>query len=349
MPGKAINVAAKQPLQSVYRPGDNRWLHWRRRTYEILARDCTHDPLSVAVDCFLITLICISVLGIVLESIQSLYTAHRAVFDGLEIFTVSVFSVEYALRLWSCVERPCDAGDGNDRRASRVAYLCSPAALIDLIAIVPFYLTCFGLVSASDFRFLRAVRLLRVLKLTRYSAAFDTLACALRENVRAFAAGLFVLIIAMLIAATGMYYFERLAQPESFSSIPAAMWWAFATLTTVGYGDIVPVTVGGKVFGAVISVVGIGMVALPTGILASAFTEQLRQRTERYRVESDNVWRDGVVTDEEEADLEALREQLGLSRHTASQILDAERVRAMLRHDQQVGRCPTCGAVSESQ
>lgn len=348
MAEKASKLTGNESLRSVYRTGNSRWSHVRRRTREILARDCTHDPLSIAVDCFLIALICISVLGIVLESIQSLYQAHRAVFDVLEIFTVSVFSIEYVLRIWSCVERPAAAHSTRRAFGERLAYVRSPAALIDLVSILPFYLTCFGLVTSSDFRFLRAVRLLRVLKLTRYSGAFDTLASAVRENMRAFAAGLFVLIIAMLIAATGMYYFERTAQPEAFSSIPAAMWWAFATLTTVGYGDIVPVTVGGKTFGAVISVVGIGMVALPTGILASAFTEQLRQRTERYRMESDNAWRDGVVTDEEEASLEALREQLGLSRHTASQILDHERVKSMLREGSAALTCPACGAESKS-
>lgn len=332
--------------RSVFRDGDSRWAHWRRRTRQVLARDCRHDPLSLAVDCFLIALICISVVGIVLESINSLYVQYKPIFDALEVFTVAVFTIEYLLRIWSCADRSSAARHAMSDIAVRWQYIRSPSAIIDLVAILPFYLTGFGIIASSDLRFLRALRLLRILKLTRYSSAFDTLAFALKENVRAFAAAFFVLVVVMLIAATGMYYFERDAQPAVFSSIPASMWWAFATLSTVGYGDMVPITAGGKVFGAVIAVAGIGMVALPTGILASAFSEQMRQRTERYQMESDNAWRDGQLTDAEASDLELLREKLGLSKHTASQILDAERVRAMLRDNPNDQRCPTCGRES---
>jgi len=178
---------------------------------------------------------------------------------------------------------------------------------------------------------------------TRYSAAFTSLSRAFTENARAFVAALTLLVIVMLIAATGMYYFERDAQPEAFASIPAAMWWALATLTTVGYGDVTPVTAGGKVFGAMVTVVGVGMVALPTGILASAYTEQLRLRADAYRRRSESAWEDGVLTDDERAELERFRESLGLGRHTASTILDAEAVRASLKG----GGCPHCGATKQ--
>ena len=218
-------------------------------------------------------------------------------------------------------------------------------AVIDLVAIAPFYIAAAGLIPASDLRFLRALRLLRVLKLTRYSAAFETLGAVFRENARAFAAAFFVLIFVMLVAATGMYLFEREAQPQAFSSIPASMWWAFATLTTVGYGDITPITPAGKVFGAMISVVGIAMVALPTGILASAFSEQIRRRNEAYRIESDHALRDGVIDADEAAALEALRERLGLSAEAASNIIDSERTRVSMRAPA-AGCCPHCGAAT---
>lgn len=326
----------------------SRWLWLRQRVHQLLERDTEHDPLSIAIDVVLISLICISVVGIVLESIVGLYTRYRPIFDTIEWLTICVFSVEYVLRVWASVEQPRYQSLTGGLLKKRLRYMLSPVAIIDLVSIMPFYLATFGLVGGSDLRFLRALRLLRILKLTRYSAAFDTLGVVFRENLRSFTAALFVLIVVMLIAATGMYYFERAAQPEAFSSIPASMWWAFATLTTVGYGDITPITPAGKMFGALISVVGIAMVALPTGILASAFTEQLRRRTEEFRAESDNALRDGVITEDEQRNLDRLRDRLGLSDFTASMILDGERTRAMLRAETQRRCCPTCGAPRDS-
>jgi voltage-gated potassium channel len=183
------------------------------------------------------------------------------------------------------------------------------------------------------------------LKLTRYSTAFNTLLTTVAENGRSLAASFFILLVVMLLASSGMYYFERHAQPVDFGSIPAAMWWAFATLTTVGYGDVIPITVGGRIFGALITVVGLGMVALPTGILASGFAQQLRMRSERYQAGADQALEDGVLTADEVSNLEALRVDLGLGKNTASQILDSERVRQALAAEVATAeRCPHCGA-----
>jgi voltage-gated potassium channel len=319
----------------------------RRRCWALIERDVDSSTASVAIDVVLVTLICLSVAGIVLESVESLYTNYRGVFDGLERLTVAVFTVEYLLRLWTAVEHPRVSAWPGGGLVQRLRYAATPVALIDLVAIAPFYIAAAGLIPASDLRFLRALRLMRIFKLTRYSAAFETLGNVFRENARAFAAAFFVLIIVMLVAATGMYLFEREAQPEAFSSIPAAMWWAFATLTTVGYGDITPITPAGKVFGALISVVGIAMVALPTGILASAFSEQLRRRTEAYRIESDKALRDGVIDEEELDSLEALREKLGLSTAAATDIMDRERARIEATGvHRTLECCPHCGAPS---
>ena len=153
----------------------------------------------------------------------------------------------------------------------------------------------------------------------------------------------------MLLAASGMYYFERVSQPEDFGSIPASMWWAFATLTTVGYGDVTPITVGGKVFGALITVVGIGMVALPTSILASGYSHQLKLSASRYRDAADKALDDGVLTDDEKRDLEELRLDLGLGEHTASQILDEGAVRAALHGHGRAARCPHCRQAMPAQ
>lgn len=225
----------------------------------------------------------------------------------------------------------------------RLRYMVTPMALVDLIAVLPFYLAAFGLLGGADMRFLRSLRLVRLFKLSRYSQAMTLLLQVLNENARNFTAGLGVLLIVMIIAASGIHLFERTAQPEAFGSIPAAMWWAFATLTTVGYGDVTPVTVGGKVFGAAITVVSVGIVALPAGILASSFSERLRLKSSSYRDKADRAYADGVLTPEEFHELEAERRELGLGEDLAAAILDEEQS----RHAKQT-RCPTCGQCVQS-
>lgn len=322
----------------------SRWLRARRRTFEILEKAEPGDEVSRAVDAFLILMISVSVITIILESIDGLYLRYKATFFWLEVFTIGVFTIEYVFRFWCSVESAaCRAAKKRDAKV-RIQQMFTAAALIDLIAILPFYLTIGGLAGNADLRFLRAIRLLRVLKLTRYSAALDTLTQACKENAKAFAAAFFILIVVMLIAATGMYFFEREAQPVAFASIPASMWWAFSTLTTVGYGDVTPITVGGKVFGALITVVGVGMVALPTGILASAYSQQLSQRSEEYRRQADMAYADGMLSATEEMELEQLRQTLGLAKSAATQILDGEMVRAAVRAPDLADTCPHCGA-----
>lgn len=300
------------------------------------------DRASKIVDIFLVTLITVSLVAVVLESIPSLEMRYEAVFYWVEFVTVSVFTVEYLLRVWSAVEDPNLHARGLGINA-RLRFMVTPAAIIDLIAILPFYFMIFGLFGNIDMRFLRAVRLLRILKLTRYSSAFEMLATCCRENIRSLGAAFFVLLTVMLLAASGMYFFERHSQPIAFGSIPSAMWWAFSTLTTVGYGDVTPITVGGKVFGAMITVIGVGMVALPTGILASGYTEQIRIRSERYEVRAEEALDDGILTETEINDLESLRLNLGIGKHTASQILDSRMVRRALRPIVNEHQCPHCG------
>jgi len=314
----------------------------RLAVYRVL--EIAHDKnlFSRVADISLICLIALSVASVILESVASIGARFAAEFYWFEVFTVSVFTVEYVLRLWAVVE---DSAYKNMTPArARLRYALSFHAVIDLLAILPFYLLAFGWFTGVDMRFLRAFRLLRVLKLSRYSSALNMLVVSISDNARALAASFLILLTVMLLAASGMYYFERDAQPEAFGSIPAAMWWAFATLTTVGYGDVTPITNGGKVFGAMITVVGIGMVALPTSILASGYGHQLKLNAERYRDQADKALDDGVLSDEEKADLEALRMNLGLGKHTASQILDAELVESALKSGGAVTHCPHCGA-----
>ena len=335
----AGDAAAAQASGSPQQPDS-----MRGAAFVILEADHGGNRRSRIVDVFLIALITISVLAVVLESVPELELEYESVFYWLEVFTVIVFSIEYLLRIWTCVEAKRGPMSAWDATTKRIRFMLTPYAIIDLLAILPFYLVLLGAIGNVDMRFLRALRLLRILKLTRYSSAFDMLITSVRENVKSLMAAFFVLITVMLLAASGMYFFERDAQPGAFRSIPAAMWWAFSTLTTVGYGDVTPITAAGKVFGAVITVFGIGMVALPTGILASGYAHQIRIRSRRFRSKADEAWDDGVLTDEEKSDLEDLRVELGLSSNTASQILDDGRVQRALREQQEFLRCPRCGA-----
>ncbi len=312
----------------------------RKHVFRMLETAQDDDRLSRFVDLCLIALISASVIAVILESMPALEKRYGEEFALFEVLTVAVFSVEYLLRVWTAVE--FDVSEGLTPMQARLRYMTSFHAVIDLLAILPFYLLAFGLFGSIDMRFLRAVRLLRVLKLTRYSAAMNMLIITFRENGKALGAAFLILVTVMLMAASGMYYFERQVQPEDFGSIPAAMWWAFATLTTVGYGDVTPITAGGKIFGALITVVGIGMVALPTSILATGYAQQLRLSAATYKNRADEALDDGIIDEDEARDLEELRVDLGLGKHTASQILDAELVRRALRGADIGKRTPLC-------
>ena len=313
---------------------------YRKRTYELLNVAKQGDFLSKLIDMALIVLILSNVLAIVLESVNEINQEYSRSFELFERFSVSIFTVEYLARVWSSVE----ARDTSGKELSRFKYIFTPSAIIDLIAILPFYIMLLG-PSAVDLRILRVFRLLRIFKLTRYSQSMTLMLDAIREHIRSFIAAITILVVVMLLAASGMYIFEREAQPESFGSIPHAMWWAFATLTTVGYGDVTPITLWGKVFGATITVVGVGMVALPAGILASAFSEQLRMREKIYEEAVEKALEDGVVDDEEERILKETRENLELNTITAARIENAL-ARVTLTQKETVeshNKCPHCG------
>jgi len=306
----------------------------RIRIYELLEAGRPNDPLSRFVDGALIVLIAVNVIAVILESVPSFSAAFGPQFRAFEVFSVAVFTVEYGIRVWSCVEIQDGRYEASLR--GRLRYMLTPLALIDLVAILPFYLAMF---FSIDLRFLRVLRLLRVFKLTRYSAAMTVLLEVLRQEARSFGAVLFILCVVLIMASSGIYLLEHKLQPEAFGSIPAAMWWAVATLTTVGYGDVTPITPMGKVFGALITIVGIGMVALPAGILASGFSDQLRKRRDAYLKQCDDALGDGIVTESEATELRELRESLGLSDQEAEEIYDAvaRRIRAPL------SACPHCG------
>ena len=209
-------------------------------------------------------------------------------------------------------------------------------AVIDFIVILPFYI---GLFLTVDLRILRVLRLLRIFKLGRYSSAMQMLVQAIKQEYKVLFASFSILLIMMVLAASGMYMIEKDLQPEAFGSIPSAMWWAMATLTTVGYGDVIPITPWGRFFGGTITLLGMGMVALPAGILASSFSEQAHQKREIFRLKIIEALQNGKVTQSELADLEQLRLQLDIERSQAEVMFNMIDKR---NSEHALTRCPHC-------
>ena len=245
----------------------------KRRTYELLEREIGRTRLDFAVDLFITMLIVVNVLAVMLETVVWIGEPYRSYFIAFELFSVAVFTAEYVLRLWSCTS---DARYAEPVRG-RLRYALHPMTLIDLLAVAPFYLE-FLTVDLRFVRALRLFRLFRIFKLARYADSMRTLGLVLRSRREELLVTLFVVVVLLVFASSAMYYVENEAQPQQFSSIPAAMWWGVATLTTVGYGDVYPVTTAGRFLGAGIAILGVGLFALPTGILASAFSEELQKR-----------------------------------------------------------------------
>ena len=246
----------------------------KERLYNILETATEGNSVSRVFDVFIIVLIALNVLAVILETVEGLYIRFEQVFNLFELFSIVVFTIEYVLRLWVCTV--------NEKYGppvkGRLKFVSQPMALIDLLAILPFYVP---VVFPLDPRFLRALRLFRLFrlfKMGRYSESLQTLGNVLKSKKEEMVVTFFVISLMLVFASSIIYYVEHDAQPEAFSSIPAAMWWGVATLTTVGYGDVYPITPIGKFLGAVIALLGIGMFALPAGILASGFAEELQKK-----------------------------------------------------------------------
>ncbi len=245
----------------------------RQRVHDILEFGSESDPVERFVNVALVTLILLNVAAFAAETVPEIGQRHGASFELFNLVSVAIFTIEYVLRLWSCVELPLLQTLPGWR--ARINFALRPLLLIDLIAILPFYL---GFLIGIDLRILRVLRLFRFLKLARYSPALVALARVIANERRALFGALLVMMALLLFASSGMYFLERHAQPEVFSSIPSAAWWAIATLTTVGYGDVVPVTGLGRAFGGLIMIFGLGMFALPIGIIATGFSHEANRR-----------------------------------------------------------------------
>ncbi|QIB35500.1 cyclic nucleotide-gated ion channel [Ancylobacter pratisalsi] len=245
----------------------------RRRAYEVLERDSAKDRFAERVNLGLIALILLNVLSAVLETERSLMLRDAVLLRAFELFSLAVFAIEYVMRVWVAPENPRYRGL-SDRQA-RLVYIRTPAAIIDLIAWLPFVLTMF---FGINLRTLAILRLLRFVKLARYSPGMQSLFEVLHSERQSLTACFWLLAASVLISASAMYVAEGAVQPDRLGSIPAAMWWAMATVTTVGYGDVYPVTIPGRIVAAFTMVTGIIMIALPVGIIATAFVDVIKRR-----------------------------------------------------------------------
>jgi voltage-gated potassium channel len=250
----------------------------RGRVWEIV--DAPHNGSAVerAFEISILVLIVLNVAAVVLQSVREMEIRFGAAFYAFEVFSVAVFSLEYLARLWSCVEDPRFRGAVR----GRVRLALRPMTVIDLLAILPFFV----MFTAVDLRVLRAARLFRIvrlLKAARYIAALSLIRTVLRAKREELVLSGALMAVLLVIASSVMYFAENAAQPEKFSSIPASMWWAVATLTTVGYGDVYPVTPIGRLAGACISIAGIGFFALPTAILGAGFAEAVKAHRVPHR------------------------------------------------------------------
>lgn len=245
----------------------------RKRTWEIVEVAQPGDTISRVFDISILVLISLNVVAVVLGSVQSVRAKFGRALDLFELISVVVFTVEYLARVWSCTmdTRFSHPVRGRTRFALRIM------SLIDLFAILPFYLPFLG-VDLRSLRVLRLLRVLRVAKVGRYYSSLQLIKSVLRSKKEELILSSAVMVLLLVVSSSILYYCENSAQPDAFSSIPATMWWAVATLTTVGYGDIYPVTVVGKLCAGVIAILGIGMFALPTGILGAGFVEEIGKR-----------------------------------------------------------------------
>jgi voltage-gated potassium channel len=219
-------------------------------------------------------LIIVNVLVVILETVSSIHTQYLIEFRFIDDFSIIIFTIEYILRIWTCTLHK----KYQDPVTGRLRYAITPLAIVDLLAFLPFYLPAFLPIDLRILRELRLLRLIRVLKLGRYSESLKLFEEVLVRKKEDIIVALGILLMVLVIASSCMYYAEHEAQPEKFASIPHAMWWGIITLATIGYGDIYPITPLGQIIGGFVVVIGIGVFALPTAILAAGFIEVIDAR-----------------------------------------------------------------------
>jgi len=306
----------------------------KSNVYRILNPADHSTWISHAGNGLIIALVLVNLVAMALETEAELSQRHAGFFFYLECFSVAFFTLEYLLRIWSA--------ECGRRYTSRFNYLMSTDSLVDLLAILPFYI---GFLLGVDLRIFVTLRLFRLFKLFRYFSPLAVMASVMRAEARAFMAAMLVMFVLVFVCATGIYFFEAEVQPDTLGSIPRALWWSIVTLTTLGYGDIIPLTIGGRIFAGAMTIFAIGVVALPAGMLASRFSEELYRRKNEFRDVLGDMANNGVIDETEEQTLEEIRQRLCLSiedvRALRKEILRSTPTTAVSTNG--LLSCPACG------
>ena len=290
----------------------------QKRLLEILEKSDGKDKTSFYCDVSLSVLIILNLVAISLESIEAIGTQYKDLFFGFEMFSVSIFGAEYILRIWASAAST--STKWKKPFSKRLAYIFSFTGLVDLVAILPSVLSIF--MGSVDLRWLRVLRMVRLLKISHYSSALEDLVSAIRHERGSFTAAMYLLVLALFFSSSALYIVESDVQPEKFSSIPETMWWSIITLTTVGYGDASPITALGKIIAAITALMGVMTVALLTGIVANAFANQVQRRNSIFEAEVVHALADGEISVEEAEKIEALRKRYDLSDEHAEAIIE---------------------------
>jgi voltage-gated potassium channel len=267
------------------------------------------DKYSRFVELFVAFLVLANVIGIILESVPEIHTDFEVYFHAFDLFSVAVFSIEFITRVWSSGEKYLHDEDGSEWKG-RKEYLFSFYGIIDFVSTVPFYLQL--IFPGADLRVLRMFRLLRIFKLSRYNSAFDDMVAAVKAERDSFSSAVFLLFISCLLFSSLIYIIEGHKQPEVFPSIPAAMHWFVITIVA-GWGNVDPVTFVGTVLVIFTQILSIALAAILTGVVSTAYTAQVERRQAMYEMEVRSVLADGVVTEEELANLKIMQAKLGMS------------------------------------
>lgn len=255
-----------------------------RSLYHLVDEKDESNRLSKCFNYFLMALIILSVGEMALETDDEIYIPYKYYFDNFDLFTVIVFTVEYAIRILTAHLAP--ENKGKTRWQSIKSYVFSFAGLIDLISILPFYLN-YTKIDLRVLRMLRLLRFLRVFKIARYNSSMKLVADVIKDKSSEIGVIMGVIIIIMIISSFLMFYAENDAQQEQFPNVLSCLWWAIVTMTTIGYGDVYPITVAGKVIGSIMALLGIGLVAMPTGIISAGFLEKVNEHKEQKHREAE--------------------------------------------------------------
>jgi voltage-gated potassium channel len=249
----------------------------QRKTYILLHPELGHSKWDKLINGFIITLILLNVIAVMLETVPIIHNPYTHLFHYFDVFSVAIFTTEYVLRVWSCTE------DSRYRHRvwGRLRYIVSIGALIDLLAIMPFYLHAIIGMDLRILRILRLARFLRLFRLTSYMKATRIVVNVYRSRKNELVLSLVLAVFLIVISSSLVYFAEHLEQPDVFSSIPKTIWWSVTTLTTVGYGDMIPHTSMGRFLTGFLLLIGVAIFALPAGIITAGFLEESRKSNRR--------------------------------------------------------------------